>query len=66
MRQVEMALEALQSPKEGVCGDLIEGSNHMKYAAMDNPSASQHAKRREATRCYSLEEEFQLSARHPR
>ncbi|XP_037431414.1 wall-associated receptor kinase 2-like [Triticum dicoccoides] len=64
MRQVEMALEALQAPKEHVQGDLIEATNEMKYVAMDT-STIQRAKRSEATRCYSLEEEFLLSARHP-
>uniref|UniRef100_M8CFZ2 Wall-associated receptor kinase 5 n=1 Tax=Aegilops tauschii TaxID=37682 RepID=M8CFZ2_AEGTA len=66
MRQVEMALEALQASKERARGDYIEGTSQTKYVAMDYPSTIQRAKRSEATRCYSLEEEFLLSARHPR
>uniref|UniRef100_A0A8I6XSZ1 Protein kinase domain-containing protein n=2 Tax=Hordeum vulgare subsp. vulgare TaxID=112509 RepID=A0A8I6XSZ1_HORVV len=66
MRQVEMTLEALQAPKERVQGDLIEGTNEMKYVSMGHPSTTQRAKQSEATRCFSLEEEFLLSARHPR
>ena len=50
MRKVEMAMEALQPPKERVMGGLT----------------SNGANRREVSRCYSLEEEFALSGRYPR
>ncbi|KAM3310068.1 hypothetical protein ACQJBY_031017 [Aegilops geniculata] len=59
MRQVEMVMEALQQPKECVLGDLAAASSNY-------PSTSRRAKQSEASRCYSLEEEFMLSARYPR
>lgn len=65
MRQVEMALEALQTPNERQ-GDLIEETIQKKYAAMKYPRTSKQAKEGESTRCYSLEEEFLISARFPR
>uniref|UniRef100_A0ACD5YFM7 Uncharacterized protein n=1 Tax=Avena sativa TaxID=4498 RepID=A0ACD5YFM7_AVESA len=65
MRQVEMALEALQVSKEHVA-ELIEETDNMKSVATDYPRVSKGAKPGEATRCYSLEEEFLLSATYPR
>ncbi|XP_037451330.1 wall-associated receptor kinase 5-like [Triticum dicoccoides] len=67
MRQVEMALEALQATKELVWADLVEEIDEV-YVATSYPSTSQQAKkkRKEASRCYSQEEEFMLSATFPR
>uniref|UniRef100_A0ACD5XT26 Uncharacterized protein n=1 Tax=Avena sativa TaxID=4498 RepID=A0ACD5XT26_AVESA len=66
MRQVELTLEALQRPMEFVQGVLTKETNGQKCASRNYPSTSQRAKRREASRCYSQEEEFLLSARCPR
>uniref|UniRef100_A0ACD5XZ48 Uncharacterized protein n=1 Tax=Avena sativa TaxID=4498 RepID=A0ACD5XZ48_AVESA len=66
MRQVEMALEALQGPMDFSLGVLIEETDGEKYASMNYPSTSQRAKQSEASRCHSQEEEFLLSARCPR
>ncbi|KAM3317402.1 hypothetical protein ACQJBY_035202 [Aegilops geniculata] len=67
MRQVEMALEALQATKELVWADLVEEIDEV-YVATSYPSTSQQAKKNqeEASRCYSQEEEFLLSATFPR
>ncbi|KAK1695954.1 hypothetical protein QYE76_012651 [Lolium multiflorum] len=65
MRQVEMTLEALQTPNESV-SELIQETNENKYAAMNYPRTSKRAKQGESSRCYSLEEEVLLSARYPR
>ncbi|XP_037441836.1 wall-associated receptor kinase 5-like [Triticum dicoccoides] len=59
MRQVEMVLEALQPPNEYVPCDL-------SAASLNYPSTSRRAKQSETSRCYSLEEEFMLSARYAR
>ncbi|KAF7087992.1 hypothetical protein CFC21_091149 [Triticum aestivum] len=67
MRQVEMALEALQATKEIVLADLVEEIDEV-YVATGYPSTSQQAKKKqkETSRCYSQEEEFLLSATFPR
>ncbi|VAH96198.1 unnamed protein product [Triticum turgidum subsp. durum] len=59
MRQVKMAMEALQPPKNRVLGNLATPS-------LNCPSTSRRAKQSETSRCYSLEEEFILSSRYPR
>ncbi|XBH53529.1 hypothetical protein VPH35_076006 [Triticum aestivum] len=66
MRQVEMALEALQAPNKRVGADLIEETDEKEYAATGYPSTSQQAKKNEGSRCYSQEDEFLLSATYPR
>ncbi|KAM3311197.1 hypothetical protein ACQJBY_031704 [Aegilops geniculata] len=66
MRQVEMVLEALQTPKERVWAHLTEETGLKEYATTGYPSTSQQTNKNEATRCYSQEEEFLLSATFPR
>nr|XP_020164711.1 putative wall-associated receptor kinase-like 16 [Aegilops tauschii subsp. strangulata] len=66
MRQVEMALEALQEPEERVLSHLIEENLQKQHTTPNYPTTSKISKQGEATRCRSLEEEFMLSARHPR
>uniref|UniRef100_M8B0A1 Wall-associated receptor kinase 3 n=1 Tax=Aegilops tauschii TaxID=37682 RepID=M8B0A1_AEGTA len=66
MRQVEMALEALETPKKRVRDDLIDETDEKEYAATGFPSTSQQAKTNEASRCDIQEEEFLLSAAYPR
>ncbi|VAH96188.1 unnamed protein product [Triticum turgidum subsp. durum] len=66
MRQVEMALEALQAPNKRVQADLVEETDEKEYAATGYPSTSQQAKKNEGSRCYSQEDEFLLSATYPR
>ncbi|XP_044377409.1 wall-associated receptor kinase 3-like [Triticum aestivum] len=66
MRQVEMVLEALQTPKERVWAHLTEETGLKEFATTGYPSTSQQANKNEATRCYSQEEEFLLSATFPR
>ena len=66
MRQVEMALEALQEPEERVLSHLIEENLQKQHSTPNYPTTSKISKQGEATRCRSLEEEFMLSARHPR
>uniref|UniRef100_A0ACD5XPV0 Uncharacterized protein n=1 Tax=Avena sativa TaxID=4498 RepID=A0ACD5XPV0_AVESA len=66
MRQVEMALEALQGQMEFSLGVLIEETDREKYTSTNYPSTSQRANQSEASRCHSQEEEFLLSARCPR
>ncbi|CAM0909086.1 unnamed protein product [Alopecurus aequalis] len=60
MRQVEMVLEALQ---ERV---LKLDKDEDQTIAVCNPSDSAATKSEDVSRCYSLEEEFLLSARYPR
>ncbi|VAH96221.1 unnamed protein product [Triticum turgidum subsp. durum] len=66
MRQVEMALEALQAPNKRLQADLVEETVDKEYAATGYPSTSQQAKKNEGSRCYSQEDEFLLSATYPR
>ncbi|XBI21866.1 hypothetical protein VPH35_062944 [Triticum aestivum] len=66
MRQVEMALEALETPKKWVRDDLTDETDEKEYAATGFPSTSQQAKTNEASRCDIQEEEFLLSAAYPR
>lgn len=66
MRQVEMALEALQAPKERAMGDLPTEKDDRKYVAVGYASTIGGTSLPEASRRHSLEEEFNLSARYPR
>jgi serine/threonine protein kinase len=62
MRQVEMTLEALQTPNESVSELIVEETNE----TMNYPRTNKRAKQGESSRCYSLEEEVLLSATYPR
>ena len=66
MRQVEMALEALQAPKERDMGDLPIEKDDRKYVAVGYAATIRGTNLQEASRRHSLEEEFILSARYPR
>lgn len=52
IRQVEMALEALQAPKEHVLEDLTEEKYVKKDATANSQSTSRRAKRGEGSRCH--------------
>ncbi|XBI42685.1 hypothetical protein VPH35_107541 [Triticum aestivum] len=66
MRQVDMALEGLQAPKEHFKGDSSTKEDDEKYVPVKHASTSGTTNQKEASRCHNLEEEFVLSARYPR
>uniref|UniRef100_A0ACD5XNX5 Uncharacterized protein n=1 Tax=Avena sativa TaxID=4498 RepID=A0ACD5XNX5_AVESA len=66
MRRVEMALEALRAPKECVLEDFAAQKEEKKHITLSHMSTNGTINLEEGSRCYSLEEEFMLSARYPR
>ncbi|KAK1683959.1 hypothetical protein QYE76_044807 [Lolium multiflorum] len=66
MRQVEMTLEGLQSPKEHILHDLQAGTKVGTHLARIYSSTIGNISSVDVSRQYSQEEEFMLSARYPR
>jgi hypothetical protein len=65
MRQVEMTLEGLQSPKEHILHDLQAGTKVGTHLARIYSSTIGNISSVDVSMQYSQEEEFMLSARYP-
>uniref|UniRef100_A0ACD5UD48 Uncharacterized protein n=1 Tax=Avena sativa TaxID=4498 RepID=A0ACD5UD48_AVESA len=66
MRQVEMALEGLQTRKEPVFDDFLAETNQGKHLTRRYSSTKENICSVDVSRQYSQEEEFMLSAKYPR
>uniref|UniRef100_A0ACD5V4Y0 Uncharacterized protein n=1 Tax=Avena sativa TaxID=4498 RepID=A0ACD5V4Y0_AVESA len=66
MRQVEMALEGLQTRKEPVFDDFLAEINQGKHLTRRYSSTKGNICSVDVSRQYSQEEEFMLSAKYPR
>jgi serine/threonine protein kinase len=66
MRQVEMALESLQTPKDQIMDNFIAQKGNEIYISPSYISTRGRTNTETVSRHYSLEEEFMLSAKFPR